>query len=140
VLTHCAATPARESTTGSDSISPAKLDTYPAGLACAENDLAPLVERVPQPSRRCWQHHRVVLAAVITQVAVALAGLGVGFALRGESGDRPTSLDSPTAVLVPHSAPLIAGDASDFLKNATFPDGTPAQVNQRSAKAAEIRN
>ncbi|MBV8539424.1 MAG: helix-turn-helix transcriptional regulator [Pseudonocardiales bacterium] len=152
VLTQCTATPAKEPPTGPDSgpdaVGSATPDAFPAGSDSADNEPAPREESsdgdpvsLSEPSQRRWRRCRIALAAALAQVVVALAGLGVGLSLRGESGDRPASAGSPTSLLVPHSAPLIAEGAADLVKkDAPFPDGTAVRVDQRSTKTAESRN
>jgi len=111
-------------------------DRWPQVNMC----LTPLAASLPQLSRHRWQHHRSALAAATALIVVALAGLGVGLSLRGESGDRPKPPASPTALLLPHSVPLIADDTSDLVKDATLPPGAPVRVNQRFAEVWEIWN
>jgi hypothetical protein len=111
-------------------------DRWPQVNMC----LTPLAASLSQLSRHRWQHHRIAFAATTALIVVALAGLGVGLSLRGESGDRPKPPASPTASLLPHSVPLIADDASDLIKDATLPPGVPVRVNQRSAEVWEIWN
>jgi hypothetical protein len=47
---------------------------------------------------------------------------------------------NPTALLLPHSAPLIADDASDLIKDATLPSGAPVRVDRRFAEVWETWN
>ena len=108
-------------------------DRWPQVNMC----LTPLAASLPQLSRHRWQHRCSALAAVTALIVVALAGLGVGFSIRGESGDRPTPPANSTALLLPHSAPLIADDASDLIKDATLPSGAPVRVNRRFAEVWE---
>lgn len=154
VLTQCTATPAREFPADADATSPATLEDKPdddpatAGHENEEFDrwpqvnicITPLAASLPHLSRRHWPCHRIALAAATVLVVVALAGLGVEFSLRRQSSDRPTSPGGPTTVLVPHSAPLIAEDISDLVKDTTFLGDAPVQPNQRFTKTREIRD
>lgn len=130
VLTQCTATPAREFPAEADATSPVtledKLDDDPAAAGHENEEFAR------------WPRQRIALAAATVLVVVALAGLGVECSVRRQSSDRPTSPGGPTTVLVPHSAPLIAEDISDLVKDTTFLGDAPVQANQRFTKTWEI--
>ena len=80
------------------------------------------------------------LAIALVYVAVAIMGLGFGYALRDDSGDRPATAAKPTALLVPRSVSLMTTDAVDLISDARVPHGTPAPANQSSTDPPGIRN
>lgn len=102
--------------------------------------ISPFGASQPQPARRRWQCHRIVLVTATTLVVVGFAGLGVESFLRRENGDRPTSPGGPTALLAPPSAPLMSEDAADFSHDVTPPRHAPVWVNKRSVKISKIPN
>lgn len=136
VLTQCTTSPAKESPASPDATSPATLED---GLAprTVKAASSPRLCRLSRLFRRWWRRHGRMFVAATALVVASLAGLGLGFSLRGESGDRTTSPRRPTALLVPHSAPLIAEDTADLIKDATFPVGAPVRVNQRLSVVSE---
>jgi transcriptional regulator with XRE-family HTH domain len=95
----------------------------------------------PPPSRRRWQRRRIALAAATALTVGALTGLGAELFPRRESADPPTTLGSPTALLVQSpNSPRILDDTSGFIKNTTFPDPALVRVNQRSAQTSKIQD
>ncbi|MGH3826477.1 MAG: helix-turn-helix domain-containing protein [Pseudonocardiaceae bacterium] len=128
VLTQCTATPAGESPAGSavTGLSSAALEALPAA--------------VPQPPGHRPRRRRIALVPALAQVVVALAGLGAGFFLRGESGSQPTASGGHVASSVPHRTLPMEPDAVDVIKAATFPGATPLPDSQRSPARAESRN
>lgn len=94
---------------------------------------------LPQSFRHRWWRQRGVLVTALVQVAVALTGLGLGYALRGEMGDRPTPPANLTALLVARSVPLIARDTVDLIQqDGRSPGATPAQANQSFTDPAGV--
>lgn len=128
VLAQCTATPVRESPAG------------PAVTGPSSAALEALLASLPQPSGRRPRRHRIALVPALAQVVVALAGLGVGFFLRGESGGQPTASGGHSASSVPHSTLPMAPDAVDVIKDTTFPGGTPLPDNQRSPAITDSWN
>ena len=55
-------------------------------------------------------------------------------------GDRPTAPGRLTTSSASPSYQLVLGDDSDFVKDVTFPDGSPVRVDQQFTKTWEIRN
>jgi hypothetical protein len=89
---------------------------------------APAVKTVAKGRRR-W------LAATSAVLVAMLAAVGV--VIRVRSSDAPTAAPSASATF---SDSLIPGDASKFVGDVTFPDGTKVKVNQRFEKVWALAN
>jgi transcriptional regulator with XRE-family HTH domain len=102
----------------------------------------------PQPRRRCWQRHRIALAAATTLIMAVFTGLNAMFFLRRESVAPSTSLGSPAVLVaspnvppkVPTNVPPISEDTSNLSKSVSLPSGVPAQVDKWSAKTSKTRD
>lgn len=94
--------------------------------ALADDDEPP----APAPRRRWWRRPRLVVP-LAAAVVLAVAG-AVALQVRGDGNPAAGSAD-PRAM-------AYQGDASEFLRDVTYPDGTVVKPDTQFVKIWEIRN
>ncbi|GGO05724.1 NBR1-Ig-like domain-containing protein [Micromonospora parathelypteridis] len=80
------------------------------------------------------------LAAAAVMVVVSVAAVGVIIRGRASPDGSGAAAASPTSTSTPFSDALIAGDSSQFVADATIPDGTQVPVNATFVKVWTLAN